>query len=1240
MAPNSIKSSRASRWAFSAIARSTSPQHHEKGSDRDRPELWTPFFLRRSTLAALVLLFVLLMLSFAILFGISTRDQGLATANPNWYYLWVYGPTAAFTFIAAIWAPIEYRTKQLEPWVLMSQTFRPARDGFLLDYVDQLNILALPGSLCRRHWRAFSGIAAAFVIVIATVASSGLLVSSSVTVHRQSAPLVAQDAFSVTALPRAGARPAINTYGVMASNLSFPIGTIDQYAFQWFEPADDKTYDGLTAVVDVFEATLDCEVANVEEGGVWKEGLRANNNTLPDVPSQSPGNAVSTAQYQETRFILRTPSCPKPLYLAVVGAKTFAFNGSSCGDSGAPSRKPEVIDRFVAVWGHRNSPSEGLIADFGLACIPHYSVRKGEVSLNRDTNGEFRPTVSFPDESPGVTLDGITAWDILTEFARTTVESSDSIFMGDFGSVNGRFGTGLQPLVETAISNGYSDDRKDALSRLFGLVGAQVANQYLKEAAETPLVGETFVKEDRLVVSPVSFWILESMLAALLLITGYIIVVSSKFAMPCDTSTLAGLSTVLARSESAISSLQGAGRVSEKSLHDRLKNVQFRTNIVTEDGRNVFRIKSTVAEEVSPLLSGADLQTKEKNTPTSQSRWKTWEAFRSAAVTFFGNIRRVFYGMPLFPRRTVSTGEPEVGRYRPFTVTIFGQALLLLALPALIITLEMLYQRSSRDNGLAEIDNHSNVAHYAWTYTPTAVMVGVGLWLTAFSTTVKLLGPYSSLWKGVATAETTMAENYLHTIAILSLYDAARKRKWGIVTPGLAAMLTPFLTIVASGLLFTSPSTTTTTAGFQQTDFFNMSTVNISDGLTFANLALASNLSDPLWTYREFAIPHLAGASELTPAADDSEQDMAFTRVTLDRVPFFRSRFNCTPATRQDLECSGGDPPPTAGDKYGQASDYFTGTGYFGAMAEGRFIDTPQCPTNFVSFGHTTDNTIDEVSYLACDPYVEEVLVSATFRLPSWELDYPSSPFSPPPVTIHPDPPRVVPSINTTEFMIFSFSYLVFSNPANLDTSFEPASLFGLVVNGRNGTPIAEIAGPDNIDNLKNAVERTFSLVMAQFLNHARQNLTAAAERNTFTGIVTAPNEGRSRLHQSAISTRILEGLLGIMFVCVVLSYSTQRHMRKLLPKNPCSIGAAASMLAGSDLLKHIPPGAEWMTDEQRNELEVFREGLFGLGEWVGDTREQSEVGASETPEGSGERTRKWYGIDFEWPEEEGGGSR
>jgi len=593
----------------------------------------------------------------------------------------------------------------------------------------------------------------------------------------------------------------------------------------------------MAAIVDVFEASLSCEVTTIARAAYTYLA-----STLPESPSQFISSPGITTEKSRSKFAMKAPSCPDTFYLSWTGARKFVYNGCACGDV-----SPANIDRFVAIWG--DTDGYGVFTpSLGLACVPSYSIRKASVTLNKTTNGPLMPFISFLGSAEAAqkstSLDGVTPWEILTEFVRTMVESSRPISQN------------MDGLVDMVISRGLAGDRKAALSKLFSLVTAQVANRNLKAAAQTPLIGMTVTKEDRLIVSSVSFWLLESMLLLLCLMAGNLILLSPKVVIPCDTSTIASLATVLARSKSAIEMLEGTGLVSNKPLARLLKNVEFRTNTVTaDDGKPVFRIESTTSEDAGLLLSearhGPEKPAAGKRRLPS-GRWLDWKpkVTRLVLAPLHG-ARNLFRG-PASPfyrkKKEPSPGAYKEGCYKPFTVTVTGQVLILLALSVLIITLELFYRRSKRDSWLIEVgdESSSSTAHYAWRYIPTAVMVGMSLWLGALSSTVKLLSPYHNLRRGKAPAGKSITENYLTSVAIVGVWQAIRNRKWGVAMAGAASMLASSLTVVVSGLLLAEPSVTSTPLNFKLIDSFNLSLADQRAGLRFANFVLASNLSDPL----------------------------------------------------------------------------------------------------------------------------------------------------------------------------------------------------------------------------------------------------------------------------------------------------------------------------------------------------------------------------------------------------------
>ena len=124
------------------------------------------------------------------------------------------------------------------------------------------------------------------------------------------------------------------------------------------------------------------------------------------------------------------------------------------------------------------------------------------------------------------------------------------------------------------------------------------------------------------------------------------------------------------------------------------------------------------------------------------------------------------------------------------------------------------------------------------------------------------------------------------------------------------------------------------------------------------------------------------------------------------------------------------------------------------------------------------------------------------------------------------------------------------------------------------------------------AVSDTYVVLAAQcinFDNREESTLKSPIINGNFT------TQARTRLMQNTVSTRILRGLLAASLLCVIVIYCTMRT-RYVLPSNPASIAAVASLFAGSQIVKLgvIPSGAQWLSDEELERL--FNGYLFRLG--------------------------------------------
>ncbi|EKG21802.1 hypothetical protein MPH_00721 [Macrophomina phaseolina MS6] len=308
--------------------------------------LWSPFFLRKIFLFALIVLFMVIGITLGVLFSQSSRHNGLSTAKESYYYLWTYGPTAVFTSIAALWAQVEYRSKQLMPWNALQRAPQRCETSLMLDYVDPMNIVSLFTSLRRSHIFVTVAIAGALIVQLMVVLSSGLFQAISVTVTTDDATLMAMEAFTGDYNDTITSRPASVIFGNLLYNLSYPLGTTQDYAYPLFD-SSHSSVESLAAVVDVFSADLDCSTAKVDQTTQGFFGGLTDNPLIDD-----DGFTVTTDGDARNVWLAATDeSNCTGLVAKVRNGHTWAYNGSFCQE------QPDGADRnrLVFVSGSWNS---------------------------------------------------------------------------------------------------------------------------------------------------------------------------------------------------------------------------------------------------------------------------------------------------------------------------------------------------------------------------------------------------------------------------------------------------------------------------------------------------------------------------------------------------------------------------------------------------------------------------------------------------------------------------------------------------------------------------------------------------------------------------------------------------------------------------------------------------------------------------------------------------------------------
>lgn len=906
----------------------------------------------------------------------------------------------------------------------------------------------------------------------------------------------------------------------------------------------------------------------------------------------------------------------------------------------AKSMRAEPNSHPVPYTGY---PNETAYVDIvGLMCKLSYSTDRGHVTLmgSGDTgHPSVDLTLAHPVEIPG--LAKVSASSILygsyisvAKFASSITARSATYLL---------LNTGVQGLEEVFDIKNLTNRVTDAFHGL----AVQLASEYLmvprpsSENSTEP--GTMRTQQTRLTLRDESVYAVVSILGLLAVVS----LLFCIFFLPSavcsrDPGSISGLGAILANSHEFMDALTGKGHASKADLR---KAVSSQTYATTAKG-DVFSIKQ----------NGPEI---EKSGEASQLSW-----------------------------------------WQPFAATPLVRALILLAPIGLIISLEVLYQKSQSANGFASIDTSSRYQSYTWTYIPPLVMLGVRTLYECVYFSARIFQPYHELKRGHAPPETSIMDNQHRSIAIVGVWESLTKRQWSVMAAGIAVLIGPFLPIVTSGLYTVSDVMSTRNITLTQ-----MNRVNMSDGYFYlktgdyedvklGDMIIQYGLSYPQWTYQDLSLPKLqvneaSLPTETSGALNSSEYSVEAQvpglRLNLDCEEIPPNAYTAGPDPDFDGEVHIGANVTTLIEDCAFEAGYLRSAGisagntYFDGFDQSRADDLSRlpssCPGLVVMYGKvgSTPDTLAAITLLECKPKIEQVDVLIRLSLPSYTLDLSS-------------PPSVVPGSVTTLFDGFMGSQGELAAPdgdeissAILDIYPGDSSTEGLdpvfrsIIYGAANIPASALL---DADVLTPQLQRVWSIITAQMINSlgredykdpsaaasyvSSSSSSSSTTKNRPVYTASLENPFGARLFQNMISTRILQAVLAAMTLCGAVSIFLM-DTREILPKNPLSIAAGASLLGDSSILgsgttaSHerstgmIPLGSEWCNDRQLKQQGVFQGRTFTLGWWetaggddnnnnINDSLRDSAVSNDEADSLSGrssppqpdaaDDTRKRFGID------------
>ncbi|KAI9759928.1 MAG: hypothetical protein M1840_002761 [Geoglossum simile] len=862
-----------------------------------------------------------------------------------------------------------------------------------------------------------------------------------------------------------------------------------------------------------------------------------------------------------TNFSVVSSSCKANISLATTGFEygghTDAINCTNLplNDAGDSNRIfIGVLHTFLDDVGRAVS----LYNASGIICKPKYNIGRATVSINATTPSSGGVRLIVHTEQPNRTLPEVSPWD-LANGVLVSVPNAISI-IPPMSLANYRFLISPNTTRPTHKLSALLDARllEVTARQEFTDIANQVAKQYLMVSATDQFRGTYDHFEWRVHVQYFPLVLMQAVLVILIILTIAIFIIAPQNVISRNPDSIAAISTIMARSPDVVKLIMGMGHSSLEAIREVVGERVFQTSMTDK-----FQIKTD-----PPVAEEAESDT-----------------------------------------MTQSPHSHDIGWWRPLALNPYIISLVLVAPIGLMIALEAFYQQSVKHNGLADVASDGYV-HYVWNYIPTVVLLLVATLFNILSFDTMTFQPYLTLHRGGATARDSILSNPLGKMTVFTAWDSIRYGQIMMLVSAITVLVAPMLTIVVSGLYSAGGSAYSNEIGIQQLTWFNRSadytfyvgdSINTAPSLT-TNLIGFANLSYPAWTYKDLALPSIA----IKPVDRGGSYFNNATSLSV-RMPAVRSRLNCTvfptdktPRVSIEAEtvvptilvnistpdkCSYGD-SDYMGSWLGNPSLPYAEiwmkrppTGYFGrVMAMGR----GSCPSIAVIFGYCSkcEERVDGLKVLKCLPYMQQLEVNVSFTLPDLSIDT-----SHPPIanesTVQGFPTEMA-TIKEADFQAFNM------------TGDELDDIFTNLIFGKFGVPATELLDEDR---LIRAIEDLYPIYMTQILNGKR--ITADPDTSALVGVYTNPY--RTRLHQSLISTRILQALLALLFLCAVVSYALT-DTGKVLPQNPHTLIAVGSLLAGSEMLREElnPPGAEWWDDSEAERKGIFTGRTFSLGWWGG----------------------------------------
>lgn len=1256
--------------------------------------VWASFWLSKSIILLFVTLFISLTAALLVLRHFNTLNHGFGLITTN-HYAYTYRPTAVLVFIVAMWRQVEHHCKTLAPWESLRRAKGSSRTTIALDYVSPLQIVSLFSSLRNRDWAVVLAILSFVILKLITIASTGLFSLETRARTDSISTLSTATTFNgslYNATEYLGVMDSslfYTAYAEMVKGLPSSEGTTGEVAYQRlsFEDVHNDTNTTLTAVVDMFVPSFNCEEAQIS--------LKLQ----PDNTSEL---------HPKTEINIISPNCKLlagsvPIYTLnphLYACPTQQLSGlmQRVDCSGQPSDTPVGNWQLLTVADMRYSQTVSTSSDTtksgasfnasswsttianvsAIVCKSTYTIQKRPLTYH---HGGERTQISLGVENftQGQTLQHFADEDLGVMF--TSAYIAAALMFGnkaDSDVAEEYPDTMFQTMAD--VSGGTYEMLLDqkvmmfAAEKVFNHVAVQIASNNLIQEQVNTLNGTISHTEQKLFIRELPLWLTVAGFTSLAVLTTLLWICRPRDPIPFDPEPVSTMAVVLSASPAFEQVMKGGDSVGQVQLLQQLDSYQYRTEATVDlYGQQKFAI------HVDGVNTSQDVMS-----TTTEDWWR-----------------------PLL--------------LRPALVAV------ILALPvAVFVVLEVLQHLSGRPGGIASLPKASGIGTEVSTrFLPSLVMLLISTTFNAVDFNRAALAPYETLKTERQLLPGSVFISFLGKTPPEAIWAALMGKHWNILLSSIASLLGSLLTVIVSGLLIIDSEPRRSGSSVLLQDSFstiwNNSVANDSSAAVVSSLIEAANLSYPSFTYDQLAFPRLL--QNYTVSQNAGSDDLLFVQL-----PALRGSLSCDVLSKERYNVSesynsrilsagvsveasiplpadclfGGEggnlstldfqysiqfPSGSNSSFVGKMLDIHVGpySGPFAGAAGELFPYTqpdnpPGCPSLAFIYGYADveDTSKTTMSVLSCSQVIEQLEANVTMQA----VDLSISSLTPP--VANESTAIALPSSSgaptNTSATAFPFRLQVHMDQALSmfnQTEYSSSSLtsqpvvdnfFQAVIFGRTPVPQDLMRATDAASQkrIHQAIQNFYRRYMAQAISaNMRTSLTASSTEPIVSGSSSSDNiesrsaipfsVGRSQtlaaatqpppapappsaitatlqtsqakiLHMNETSKIVLQVLLGIMALCGMGSslLSPRRHT---LLHNPCTIAGLATLVAGSRLVKNLAaaaPGAAVPEEKQR----LLRESKLRLG-WWWDQSSHDNTDTETAAQSDGKLGVKRYGIDL-----------